>query len=213
MIGDIVHLPQGEVVLEGDILAAAPIERVEIFNGKELIETVRPYTQADLGRRIRVVWEGAEYRGRFREVVWDGTARFVGDRILAATPINFLNPDKTLDRVGADGLKWRALTTGNFGGFDAVLVDGKGGRLELSTPLISFELPLAEIGLDDRVYEANGVLPRFIKVLRLPDAEPDRRLRFELPIPLRTTGDNPLFLRLTQVDGTRAWTSPIYVYR
>ena len=81
LMGDIVHLPAGEVVLEGDILAAAPIERVELFNGKELIQTIRPYGEADLGRRIRVLWEGAEYRGRFREVIWDGTARFTGDRI------------------------------------------------------------------------------------------------------------------------------------
>ena len=212
-MGDIVHLPTGEVVLQSDILAAAPIERVEVFNGKELIETIRPYDQADLGRRIRVLWEGAEYRGRFREVTWDGTARFTGDRIEAATPINFLNPDKTLDPVGADGLKWRALTTGNVGGFDAVLADGKAGRLELSTPLIKVELPLAEIGLEDHVYEANGLLPRFIKVFRLPDAPPERRLRFELPVTLRAAGDNPLFLRLTQADGTRAWTSPIYVFR
>ena len=213
LMGDIVHLPTGEVVLQGEVLAAAPIERVELFNGKELIQTIRPYGEADLGRRIRVLWEGAEYRGRFREVIWDGTARFKGDRIEAATPINFLNPDKTLDPVGADGLAWRALTTGNFGGFDAVLADGKAGRLELSTPLITVELPLAEIGLEDRLFEANGVLPRFIKVFRLPDAPPVRRLSFELPVTLRAAGDNPLFLRLTQADGTRAWTSPIYVFR
>ena len=31
-------------------------------------------TEADLGRRIRVIWEGSEYRGRGRETVWDGHA-------------------------------------------------------------------------------------------------------------------------------------------
>jgi hypothetical protein len=99
------------------------------------------------------------------------------------------------------------------GGFDALVADGKAGRLELSTHLITAELPLAEIGFEDRLFEANGVLPRFIKIFRLPDAPTERRLRFELPVTLRAVGDNPLFLRLTQADGTRAWTSPIYVFR
>ncbi|MEO0760633.1 MAG: hypothetical protein AAFZ09_02320, partial [Pseudomonadota bacterium] len=30
---------------------------------------------------------------------------------------------------------------------------------------------------------------------------------------LQAEADNPIFLRLTQTDGVRAWTSPIYVTR
>lgn len=213
LMGDIVHLPQGGVELDVDILAAAPIERLDLFNGRELIETVRPYGEADLGSRIRVLWEGAEYRGRFREVAWDGTARFEGDTILAARPINFLNPDKTLDLIDGDSLAWKALTTGNYGGFDVTLSDGRSGRLALKTPLVSIDLPLAEIGLEDRLFEAHGELPRFIRVFRLPDDNPHRTLRVSRRITLRPHGDNPLYVRLTQEDGTRAWTSPIYIYR
>ena len=32
----------------------------------------RPYAAADLGRRVRVLWQGAEYRGRGRETHWQG---------------------------------------------------------------------------------------------------------------------------------------------
>ncbi len=38
-------------------------------------------------------------------------------------------------------------------------------------------------------------------------------MRFSRRIALRETGDNPLFIRLTQEDGTLAWTSPIYLIR
>ncbi len=213
MMGDIVHLPEGEVELVVDILAAAPIERVELCNGQELVDTIRPYGEAELGSRIRVLWEGAEYRGRAREVIWDGAARFAGDRIVDAQPINFFNRDKTLDRVGEDGLAWRSLTTGNFAGFDARLADGQSGRLVLDTPLVKADLPLASIGLEDHLFEANGSLPRFVRVFRLPDTNAVRTMRFSRRVALRDQGDNPLFLRLTQEDGTRAWTSPIYVFR
>ena len=213
LMGDIVHLLEGEVELHFDIHAPAPIERVELYNGKELIETIRPYGEADLGPRLRVIWEGATYRGRAREVVWDGRANFHGTRIREARPINFLNPDKTLDRVGPNSLAWRALTTGNFGGFEVLLDGGDEGRLELATPLVQLDLPLAEIGLEDRVFTVDVPLPRQLRICRLPARNDQRRLRARRRIALRPTGDNPLFLRLTQEDGTRAWTSPIYVYR
>jgi hypothetical protein len=38
-------------------------------------------------------------------------------------------------------------------------------------------------------------------------------MRFKRRVRLRHTGDNPLFIRLTQEDGTLAWTSPIYIFR
>ena len=42
-------------------------ERMEIRNRMEVLETVRPYAASELGRRIRVIWEGSEYRGRGRQ--------------------------------------------------------------------------------------------------------------------------------------------------
>ena len=86
LMGDIVHLPSGEMELSVALETTSPIERVDIFNGVDLIETVRPFADADLGARIRVLWEGAEYRGRFREVIWDGSAEISGNTMLRAVP-------------------------------------------------------------------------------------------------------------------------------
>ncbi|MEO1207771.1 MAG: DUF3604 domain-containing protein [Pseudomonadota bacterium] len=211
-MGDIVHLPEGGLKLNASISANAPIERVDIFNGLDCVSTLRPYQPADLGRRIRVVWEGAEYRGRFRTVTWDGSARATDNAFERVQPINFFNPDKTFV-PGATDVRWEALTTGNFGGFDAWLGDAQSGTLTVTTPLVSFELPVSEIGIEDRVYDASGILPRFIKVFRLPDANPGRTFQFEAAVALKEDGDNPIFIRVTLEDGTRAWTSPMYVYR
>ena len=213
MMGDIVHLPEGGVELDVRITAAAAIERVDIFNGRELIETVRPYAKDDLGGRIRVHWEGAEYRGRFRQVVWDGAAHLSDNEIVRAEAFNFFNPEKALDQTGPGSLKWTSLTTGNFAGFDMWVKDTWGGTLKIETPLVRCGVPLEEIGLEEEVFEKSGVLPRFLKIFRLPEDNTHRVISFCRGIDLRDDRDNALFVRLTQEDGTRAWTSPIYVCR
>lgn len=213
MMGDIVQLPQGAITLSVDILASAPIERLEIFNGLERLETIRPYTQEELGNRIRIVWEGAEYRGRFRQVIWDGSATVSDNRIVDARPINFFNRDKTLDRVGENGLAWRALTTGNIGGFEMWLEDPYGGTLKLETPIIKCGVPLEEIGYEDEIVDRSGVLPRFVRIFRLPAENVHRALRIQRDITLDEGRDNPIYIKLTQEDGNIAWTSPIYFFR
>ncbi|HEX6142200.1 MAG TPA: DUF3604 domain-containing protein, partial [Geminicoccaceae bacterium] len=213
LMGDIVHLPEGEVEIEVDILASSPIERLELFNGRELVETIRPFDRTAPARRVRVLWEGASYRGRSREVIWDGTATVRGNRFERAEPVNFFNPDKPLELLNGEHLRWRSLTTGNFAGFDVWLADPRAGSLEIETPLIRVALPLDEIGFDDRVSDASGVLPRLIRVFRLPERLETRALRLRRRVVLRDDVDNPLYIRLTQEDGSRAWTSPIYVVR
>lgn len=213
MMGDIVHLPDGRARLSVAVEARSPIERIDIFNGLGLVETVRPYTADDLGRRIRLHWEGAEYRGRFREVIWDGGATVAGNSITGATPVNFLNRDKTLDRYGDTELRWKALTTGNYGGADIMLSEAQAGSISVKTPLVSFDVPIAEIGLEDLTWDASGDLPRFFKAYRLPDENPHRSHSFSRDLRIETGRDNPVYIRVTLEDGTRAWTSPVYIFR
>ena len=79
------------------------------------------------GKRVRVLWQGAEYRGRGRQTIWDGGCVLTGNKFEKVTPINFWNLDKTLDQVAPGELKWGGLTTGGFAGFDAWLADPAAG--------------------------------------------------------------------------------------
>ncbi len=212
MMGDILRSDEGSVDFTVEALGSAPIERIELRNGLELLETWRPYSEADLGRRIRVIWEGSEYRGRGRQTVWDGGCTLDGNRFYRIAPINLWNLDKELKQTGPGALSWAALTTGGFGGFDAWLADPLAGTLRIDTALVKAEIAVADIGIEDIRFEAGGI-GRRIRVFRLPDDNPHRQLHLTRRVRLRTAGDNALYVCLTQEDGHLAWSSPIYVFR
>ena len=212
MMGDILRTADREVTFAVDFVGSAPLERLELRNRMTVLETVRPFKPAELGRRIRVIWEGSEYRGRGRQTVWDGTARLVGNGVERIRPINLWNLDKQLVRKDAQHLEWQALTTGGFGGFDAWLEDPRAGRLEIDTALVKTSLDIAEIGLEDRVFAAGGI-KRQLRVFRLPDENPARRLRLERRVTLDDASDNALYVCATQEDGHLIWSSPIYLFR
>lgn len=212
MMGDILQSSQATVEFEVEAHASAPIERIEIRNGLEVLETWRPYDDSALGRRIRVIWEGSEYRGRGRQTIWDGGCVLSDNAFERITPLNMWNLDKRIEQKAPGVLAWTALTTGGFGGFDTLLADRDRGMLRIDTPLVKCEIPVADIGLDDLRFEAGGI-GRRIRVFRLPDENPHHTLKLSRRVNLRADGDNALYVCLTQEDGHLVWSSPIYVFR
>ncbi|MEO3471984.1 DUF3604 domain-containing protein [Roseomonas sp. CAU 1739] len=198
-----------EVEFGFEINAGVPIERVEIHNRTRLIETFRPYAQADLGRRVRVLWEGSEYRGRGRETMWKGEISLKGNTWRDAQPINRFNLDRRFD-PSSKGLSFDGVTTGGFMGVEAMLDDAEAGRLAVQTNLADGEVEIADLGADERVWEAGG-LGRRLRAFRLPDINPHRSLRQIRRIRLRRDEDNALYIRATLEDGNVLWSSPIYL--
>lgn len=214
LMGDIVKVADDEVTFTLDVAASSPIERIELRDGLETVEVMRPYSPRDLGARIRVIWEGAEYRGRGRAVTWDGHLYLHGNRIRQASPINFWNADNRLEARGDTGLAWKAVSTGSFGGADIRLADAAGGRIEIDTAQGRFEVLIEEIGFEDMVFELGGLGKR-LRLYRLPERLTARTLRWSRQLPVReaSAGDTRPFVCLTQEDGHQAWSSPVYLFR
>jgi hypothetical protein len=208
-MGAIVHTTATTATLSLSVSAAAPIERIEIRNGREIVAVHRPYGADQLGRRIRVIWSGAEYRGRFRMTPWDGRATLAGNAFERADAVNFFNLDRPLEREGDHALSWRSITTGNFSGFDATLREAAAGRLVIETPQGKIDLAVAEILYEPLTF-AYGGLDRKLTVYRLPDINRCLSVDLEQVVPLREGRDNPLYVSVITEDGHQAWSSPVY---
>ena len=210
IMGDSLSRVGEQAELHLNALTTSPIQRIDVFNGTERTATWRPTGRTELGSRICVLWEGAEYRGRGRETIWDGSAVLEDNAFEDVAPINFWNPERPLRRESPLILAWKSITTGGISGFTAHLADGVKGQIRLDTPLVKEVLRVEAIGSEDTIFEAGG-LGRRLRVFRLPDRNDTRSVDLEWGLTLEPGRDNPIYIRLTQEDGHMAWSSPIYL--
>ena len=211
MMGDIVQTTDESVTLNLEVATRTPIERIEIRNGTEVLEVFRPYKKEDLGNRIRVIWSGAEYRGRGRQTNWIGRARFAGCNITGMQKINAWNHERKLEQNGSDTIEWDAMTTGNYGGFDVWLgVKDADAIVDLGCNHGSLKTALLELDSTGVQLDAGG-LKRQINVYRLPENLSVNEMKESVEVPLQKGEDNPLWISVYTEDGFQAWSSPIFI--
>lgn len=211
LMGDIIRPGSVPMKLAIEVIGTAPVERIDVLLGTQIVQTARPYSAADLGRRVRVLWQGAEYRGRGRETVWQGQLRLSGNRIARFAPVNFLNPERQVCETSpGTALNWSSVTTGNLSGIDLWLDDAHSGVLEIETNVVSGRVDLAALG-DGTVAFDGGGLDRRLSIYRLPETDWSRRMTCEHTVTRTGPADLPVYVRVTQADGHQAWSSPIYL--
>jgi len=210
MMGDIVRPGRVPMRLTVEVIGTAPIERVDVLYGADVGHTIRGYQAADLGCRVRVLWQGAEYRGRGRETLWNGKLTVSGNRIVRFAPVNFLNPERKVIETEPGTLAWTSVTTGNLAGIDLWLDEARAGSLNVQTNVVSGVVELAKLA-DQTIAFDGGGLGRQLSVYRLPENDWDRSTTFQQEVRFSGAKDLPIWYRVTQADGNQAWTSPIYL--
>ena len=214
MMGDIIRTDCDEITLDVSIAAARAIERLEIRNGEKVIATHRPYDASHLGRRIRILWSGAEYRGRGRQSTWRGRAKVTKATVVRIEKINAWNHERTLEQADTHTVIWDTITTGNYGGVDIWYDtdDEAQARISIDTNHGNLDLALSDIGVGDHVIGSGG-LDRKLKAFRMPEACPAEPMAVSEVIPLSSPGDNQIWVSAYTEDGFQVWSSPIFIFR
>ena len=211
MMGDIVQVNANDAEVNVSVHAHAGIERIELRDGAEVIETFRPYDNHDLGNRIRVLWTGAEYRGRGRNTLWQGEINTGAASIKGTLPINRWNPERLFEQQGHHDFVWESVTTGNFMGVDLHL-DHLETTMTIRTNHGDMQIDPAKLGLDDQILTCGG-LGRALQVNRLPDTALPRSMSIKHRVNLHSDRDTPFWVCVVTEDGHKAWSSPIYFIR
>jgi Protein of unknown function (DUF3604) len=211
MMGDIIRPKTVPMEVAVEVIGTAPLERVDVLHGTHVVQSERPFTAYDLGRRVRLLWQGAEYRGRGRETMWQGRLEVIRNRVDHFATVNFLNPERRVQEITAGvTLAWTSVTTGNLAGIDIWLEESRTGKLRIETNIVSGEVDLGQLDDATVVFDAGG-LGRKLSVYRLPERDWSRRLAFEHRVIFKGGADLPIYVRVTQADGHQGWSSPVYL--
>lgn len=211
MMGDIIRAGREPMELTAEVIGTAPIERVDVLHGTQVVKTVRPFDGSDLGCRVRVLWQGAEYRGRGRETIWQGMVSVSGNTFSRFAPVNFLNPERKVQEMSpGQALAFSSVTTGNLAGIDLWLDEARRGTLAIETNVVSGTVDLGALSDNAVTFDAGG-LGRKLSVYRLPESDWSRHVTLDHSAMFSGGADLPVYIRVTQADGNQAWTSPIYL--
>ncbi len=128
------------------VRGTAPMEKMELFEGKRVIHTVRPGAFENLTRsnRVRVSWRGSRIRGRGRRANWDGTIRLIGAKIASAVG-TFDTPIDGIRNQTADLVIFVSQTTGDTDSIDLMLDSTRHGKIVFDSKSGKCEIDLAEL--------------------------------------------------------------------
>jgi hypothetical protein len=198
--------PEIKIQIEG----TAPIERIEILRGTQVIST-HQMAQYD-PNRLRVLWGGAKEQGTAaaQRLIWDGHLQIVGGTLSDITPIALQCPLDRITPISHSRITWTSATAGNDMGFTGTLNALPSAALNFTSQPSTFTCTKSQIQNAPLVVDA-GLLNAQVQIGPAPkaDSSPSATLSFTDTSPL--PGEQAYWVRVTQTDRHRAWSSPIYI--
>lgn len=195
-----------------------PIERVDLFRGVEVIHswTVSPPVAAQSGEttELRILWGGTERKGtaRLQRVNWDGNVSVSNGIIELVEPINFQSTEDRATEVSSGQIDWTSQTAGNASGILVRVHGDDSTELTFATGPATFTVKMGDVRSSDHRVEAGGV-NRFAQIGPPPNTSGPQSFEQEFVDTEPLEGEFPYWIRVTQIDQSLAWSSPVYVTR
>jgi hypothetical protein len=199
--------PPFDIRVEG----TAPIERVELYRGRECIAAVDAFAGREPSNRLRVAWRGASAQGNWQRarMEWHGGLRIEGARIVDVAGWAFDTPDEGVVEHDASQVRWRSVTAGDWDGVVVELDRFDAAVLAFVTAPMTLRVPLHGLAGDACSVDAQGP-DRTLELRRLPREMPAPSLRARLVDPAPCAGTQAYWVRVRQADGALAWSTPIF---
>ena len=197
----------GAVPVEVQVNGTAPIIEVAVYRDGE---PVHRWTPSGDPSRVLVAWTGNLRIARGRKQTWDGELTVRGARIEEVTPFAFDHPEEGLIEGDGQRVCWTSEAAGDYDGLWLELADAENPVIDFAAEPLTVTQSLAGIEDGPTLVEAAG-LGAHLRLQALPaDGGPlDTRVMWTDSTP--PAGGHAYHVRVLQLDGHMAWTSPTYV--
>ena len=204
MMGDICCTKNKQSQVSYEILSSDQIEKIQLLNFDKII-----YEKNFLkkGMVLRVIWQGAEYRGRGREADWHGKVFLSKNNFSNLITINSFNHEKQIRLMNSKTIIWHSTTTGGQSGYE-VLLDNLNGNLnfEINDKKISINLKTLK---EKRIVKHFGGINKQVCFSLVSKDDSDKE--YVLNKKIKLNKNNGIFFKTFFRYGHIAWTSPIYI--
>jgi hypothetical protein len=201
--------PRFDFIVQG----TQSIERVELFRGIEPLETwtVSPPHEDQKHRQLRFLWGGTERKGtaRLQRVNWDGSLTLSSGKLQLIDSINFQSCDDEARVVSPTRIEWSSKTAGNAAGIVIQVDTDPLSAFTFASHPITQSFQLEEL-IKEQTINAGG-LNRFLRIGPPPNSSGPISFKKSFTDSNPIQGVVPYWLRVTQVDQSLAWSSPVYV--
>jgi hypothetical protein len=222
--------------IQVNVEGTAPLERVEVYRGLELIHTER-FGAVATGTRVRVLWDGASRMSSYSGIIWDGYLEVAGGSIGEVSTVRFDSPRSRFDRESDSRLGLDGWACGYPSGviadvssdvdseitlvLNSQLIIGEtfglhgevGPRRMAASEADSVRITTSLAQLGERAARVNlGHLNRSVSVELAPEPGVDRA-SFSVTDEGVEPGVNPYWVKVVQQDMEMAWVSPVFADR
>ena len=209
--------PMGAVIeaktpprITGTVHGTAPLESISIFNRSEELKHLAPNPPKPDGRRIKIIWTGANSPDRGRFMDWSGDIRLTGGTILNVTPLNMFAAKYGILESDESRVAWRSVTSGQEAGL-LLEVDGPDDAvIAFAAGPADISFSLGEARKRDLDWEFGGLEQALRATTRHCEGD-EHDATFEFVDEAAVPGEQAYWVRVVQKDFHRAWSSPIYV--
>lgn len=211
--------PQGSVVtldqhpeIQIQIEGTAPIERVEILRGIDVISTHQctPYDP----NLLRLLWGGATEQGTAaaQRLIWDGLLQIENGTLSDLTPVAQQCPLDTIQQPNDTQVNWTSATAGNDMGFTFKATTNANTVFHFASHPTTFSCTHAQIKRAPFIADA-GLLDSRVEIGPAPSEDGPLSVSLSFTDTTSLEDEQAYWVRVTQTDRHRAWSSPIYISR
>ncbi|MEX2534574.1 MAG: DUF3604 domain-containing protein [Trueperaceae bacterium] len=191
------------------VLGTAPILRIDLLRRGEVISSFAP-AEAESPDTLMLRFGGARVKGRARMIRWEGSVEVSGNTLAESRVNGIFSPVYGITGATREGFEFRCATTGNLLNIELAFENGLVGMVRFDSNRTSFDLDLSQVTREPTtIFEAQ--LDQLVEVSAYRRSELPHYVEHKFDLEFDHSHEEPYFVRVTQVDEGKAWTSPFYV--
>jgi hypothetical protein len=158
---------------------------------------------------IKIAWSGARVKTRRRNTDWSGSLTIDNGKILSVEEFAFDLPWQGITEKTEKSVSWHSTTSGDVDGLILNLETSDESIIYFNTEPAKFSFRISE--LKEPIIVDAGLLEQEVTVSRIPIEEYPIEVIFEYTDHEVKPGTTPYYVKVTQTDGEKAWSSPIFI--